>query len=142
MTEETKTPGRAGRPRKQPKAEESNNGDSGGPVESTESVDSAPDEALASSESKVESANLEGAVDRLMDFMKGYTPMFNRKQRMSVVDLGSRHTGQGMKYRQLFVEETPGLLNVTIREGFKSSHGGTDQRNVLYGFSSSTFLWI
>lgn len=124
---------KAGRPRKNPRPAPQNqeNENTWDSTDSTSDDSTVTHEQGVSVEDLVEDTELEGHVERLIDLVKGFTPTFNRQQRLSVVNLNSRNTGQGVKYRQLFVEEMPGFMVVSLREGFKSAHGGTDQKKTL-----------
>lgn len=136
MTDTKKSPGR---PRKAPKAEDKMEETvEETAVESTEDVAEAahePTEATEPTKTSKTGKDLTAMVDRLMELVRGFTPTFNRKQRVSVVNLGSKPVTQGVKYRQLFVEETPGMMVITMFEGFKSNHGGADTKDKLNSFS-------
>ena len=75
--------------------------------------------------------NVTVMVQRIIDTVKGYNAKFNNERTLSVVDLGTQPAHQGTRYRQLYVEALQGLMVISLREGFKSVHGGNEQRRVL-----------
>ena len=79
--------------------------------------------------------NVDELVDALLGEIRGIKVKCNPERTLAVVDVASRNSHQGVQYRQVYVELKPYGIDVTLREGFKSSHGGMDQMKTLHGFS-------
>lgn len=135
--------GKPGRPRKTTKfsnqenaTESSENVESNEVLQSSKNQTEEPSEANeANNEVIVSAVDLSNEVDRLIKLIEGYTPTFNREQKMSVVNLGAPvGDGQGVRFKQLFVEESVGFMTISLKDGFKSNHGGQIQRKTLNSF--------
>ena len=55
----------------------------------------------------------------------------NHDEQTAGVDLGARGTNNGLQFRQLHVKGNAGFITVRLIEGFKPSHGGSEQRKTL-----------
>jgi hypothetical protein len=87
---------------------------------------------------KTENGSTVGAmVDAVIDNIEGYAAKYNRVEALSVVDLGTQAAPQGIKFRQLHVKLDAGFITISIQEGFKSSHGGSEQRKTINAFRVS-----
>jgi len=76
-------------------------------------------------------------VDAVLDQCDGYAAKYNRAESLSVIDLGTQAAPQGVKFRQLLVKGDAGFINISIQEGFKSNHGGSEQRKTINAFRVS-----
>jgi hypothetical protein len=79
-------------------------------------------------------ATVESMVTNIISAITGYSAKFNNERTMAVVDLGTKGAHQGTNFRQLFVEANQGFMKITVQEGFKSAHGGNEQRKPLMTF--------
>lgn len=75
--------------------------------------------------------SVDALVDSLIESVKGYNAKFNHEKTLSVIDLAARGGAQGTTYRQLHVAANQGYMEVSLIEGFKSSHGGNSQTKTL-----------
>lgn len=108
---------------------------SSGNVENEIPETSQVEDQTGEKEPKTSTVDMSNEVDKLIQLVRGYAPKFNREQQLSVVNLGDPvGDGQGIRFRQLFVEESTGYMTVSIKEGFKSNHGGQIQRKTLNSF--------
>lgn len=78
---------------------------------------------------------MEDLVDQVIENVRGYGAKFNKTRTLAVVDLASKGAQQGVTYRQLHIQADQGYMSVSLRETFKSSHGGQEQTKVLSSFS-------
>ena len=83
--------------------------------------------------------DLASSVEAVLKAVRGYSAKFNNERLLSVIDLGSRGAHQGTKFRQLYVQFTTGYINISLQEGFKSAHGGAEQRDTLFRFAVPTY---
>lgn len=81
---------------------------------------------------------VESVVKDIIKAVTGHAAKFNNQRTMAVVDLGQKGAHQGTSFRQLFVEANQGFMKITIQEGFKSAHGGSEQRKPLMTFMVPT----
>jgi len=79
-------------------------------------------------------STVESTVKDLIKAVTGFAAKFNNQRTIAVVDLGIKGAHQGTSFRQLFIEASQGFLTVSIQEGFKSAHGGNEQRKPLMSF--------
>jgi hypothetical protein len=56
----------------------------------------------------------------------------NHEEQTAGVDLGARGMPNGLQFRQLFVKADAGFIAVRLIEGFKPTHGGSEQRKTLH----------
>lgn len=95
-------------------------------------------ENTENTENQKEDSTVESVVRDLIKAITGYSAKFNNERTMSVIDLGTKGAHQGTNFRQLFVEANQGFMRITIQEGFKSAHGGNEQRKALMSFMVPT----
>ena len=77
-------------------------------------------------------------VEGIIKAVTGYAAKFNNDRTMAVIDLGMKGAHQGTNFRQLFIEANQGFMRISIQEGFKSAHGGNEQRKPLMSFMVPT----
>ena len=85
----------------------------------------------------VKSSSISELVDELIDALRGRDARFNREMGTAIIDLAAKNSAQGVTYRQVEVKEEQGYMTISLQEGFKSAHGGTEQRKPLFGFAVS-----
>lgn len=105
--------------------------------ESNEEDQNVKDTDLVSAEETEKHHNdsdLEKLVKDVLQAMKGFTAKYNKDQALAVVDLAAMGVHQGTQFRQLFIKEQQGFMEISLRETFKSSYGGQSQRKTLNKF--------
>jgi hypothetical protein len=60
--------------------------------------------------------------------------MINSEKTVSVIDIGVKPDHHGTRFRQLVVEANCLNMTVSIKEGFKSVHGGQEQSKTINQF--------